>query len=139
MEERNVDFEIPLSREQWRELGENAKALGPSGFTWNEQDPDRIHVYLREQEARGIWSRLVSDEETYGTDRREIAQFVFNDGRPFAHLEAPPSLDEPAITSDEETALELGQERWVRDKWHYLLDKSGIHFESGYSPAREME
>jgi hypothetical protein len=126
VEERNLDFEIPMTRDQWRQVGERAKALRPSGFDWNDQEPDRIRVYLRDEEARGIWNRLLADEDRYGAHEIEIAQFVFNDGRPFAHLEAPSTLDEPQVLPQEEAAVEAGQEQYVRDKWHYLLEESGL-------------
>ena len=135
MQERNIDFDIPMTRDQWHELGENARALGPSGFRWSEQEPDEIRVLLRDEEARGLWSRFVSDEGVYGDQEIELARFVFNDGRPYAHLRAPAAADEPAVTDDQETALEAGEADWVRRKWHDLLDRSGLHFERGHVPG----
>ncbi|HET8655900.1 MAG TPA: hypothetical protein VFL93_10335 [Longimicrobiaceae bacterium] len=135
MHERNLDFEIPMTRDQWHEIGRSARALEPSGFTWTESDPDRIHVLMRDEEARGLWSRFVSDDDVYGAHERELAEFVFNDGRPYAHLKAPPAADEPSVTDEEEHSMAVGQEDWVRRKWDYLMEQSGIHFERGHIPG----
>jgi hypothetical protein len=133
MEERNLDLEVPLSETQWTQLGQAAKANQALGYEWKGNEPDRIHVYLRDEEARGLWDRLVSEENQYGAQRVEIAQFVFNDGRPFAHLEAPAAFEEPAVNSPQEDALEVGQERFVREKWHQLVERSGIQ-----GPTRDV-
>ena len=135
MEERNLDFEVPMTRDQWRQLGETAQRIHSLGYDWKGDEPDRIRVSLRDEEARGLWSRLVSDEGQYGAHEREIAQFVFNGGRPYAHLEAPSTLDEPQILPQEEEAAEVGQERFVREKWHQLLERAGIHFTPGHVPT----
>lgn len=133
MEERNVDLEIPLSEEQWFQIGKAAQANQALGYEWKGSEGDRIHVYLRDEEARGAWEGLVSDENLYGDQEVEIAQFVFNDGRPFAHLEAIPAFDEPSVTAPEEDALEVGQERFVRGKWHQLVERAGIQ-----EPSRDV-
>lgn len=136
MQERNVDFEIPLTRDQWDQLGRRAADLGPGdgGFGWQEQDPERIHVYLRDEDATGVWERYVSGEETYGGSEREVAQFVFNGGRPFARLEPPSTAEKPAITDAEEQGMEVGLERWVRGKWDVLMRESGLHYDRGHIP-----
>ena len=133
MEERNVDLEIPLSEEQWFQIGKAAQANQALGYEWNGSEGDRIHVYLRDEETRGMWDRLVSEENQYGAQKKEVAQFVFNDGRPFAHLEALPAFEEPAVNSREEDALEVGQERFVREKWHQLVERAGIQ-----GPSRDV-
>ena len=135
MEERNLDLQVPVSREQWGELGRTAQRIHSLGYDWSGDEPDRIRVSLRDEEARGLWTRLVSDEGKYGESEREIAQFVFNDGRPFAHLEAPVTLDEPQIQPQQEAALEEGQARFVREKWQVLLERAGIHFTPGHVPT----
>jgi hypothetical protein len=136
MQERNLDFEIPVSREQWEQLGRSAARLGEdSGYEWNPTEPDRIHLHLREEEARGVWDRFVSQEETYGEPSLELAEFVFNDGRPFARLQPPAAAEEPAITDNEEHAMDIGMERWVRDKWHELMRQSGLHYDPGHMPT----
>ncbi len=136
MEERNLDFEIPLTREQWEQVARRAAVLGreEGGFEWRESEPERIRVYLRNEEARGLWGDYVSEEETYGSPEREVAQFVFNDGRPYAHIEAPPSAQPPVVTQQEEQGMQLGLERWVREKWHNLLRDSGLHYDRGHVP-----
>lgn len=135
MEERNIDFDIPVTRDQWKQIAETAHGMEPSGYGWNGDDPERIRVFLRDEEARGLWSRFVSDEGQYGAHDLEIAQIEYNGGRPFAHLEALPTAVEPAISDGEQAAMEVGQERFVREKWHQLMERSGLHFTPGTIPT----
>lgn len=136
MRERNLDFEIPLTREQWDQAGRRAQALGPedAGLEWSERDAERIHVYLRDEDTPPLWRDHVSDDDRYGASRREIAQFVFNGGRPYAHLEAPAVADEPTITDQVERAMEVEAEQWVRGRWHTLMRESGLHYDRGHLP-----
>jgi hypothetical protein len=136
MREQNVDFEIPVTREQWEQIGRTAARLGPEegGYRWSDENPERIDVLLRDEEARGLWSNFVSDEEDYGDSEREVAHIVFNDGRPYARLEAQPSADEPAVNSVEEQAMVVGLERWLHDRWQGLMKESGLHYERGHIP-----
>jgi hypothetical protein len=136
MQERNLDFETPVSREQWEQLGRSASRLGEeNGYDWNPSDADRIHLRLREEEARGVWDRFVSDADAYGEPTLDVAELVFNDGRPFAKLQPPDAAEEPAITDAEEQAMEIGLERWVRSKWHELMRQSGLHYDPGHIPT----
>lgn len=136
MEERNLDFEIPLTREQWEQVARTAARLGEEGgFTWTEQEPERIRLALRDEEARGIWEDYVSAEETYGESTREIAEIVFNDGRPHGRVKPPASAREPAVNTTEKTAMQEGLERWLREKWHILIRESGLQYDRGYIPA----
>lgn len=64
----------------------------------------------------------------------EIARFVFNDGRTYAHLLALPAFQPPAITPPVESAVEVGQEKLVREKWHLLMERAGIQ-----SPTRTVD
>ena len=44
MHERNVDFEIGLTPEQWHELTQTAEALESIGYRWNGKDPQHIRL-----------------------------------------------------------------------------------------------
>lgn len=139
MQERNLDLDLPLRREQWNQIGERAAALEQDDgqFEW-AADRERITVYLSNDEARGLWRDLASEPQTYGGAQVEIAEFVFNDGRPYADLKVPPTWKPPAILPQEEAALDAQLERIVREKWHRLLEESGLHFEFGHvSPEVE--
>lgn len=139
MEERNLDFEIPLTREQWEQVGQTAARLGPKdwGLEWSEEERDRIHVYLRDEEAQsaGLWEDYLSDEGKYGRSEREVAQIVYNDGRPYAQVEAPVEAQEPVVTTPEKQAMQQGLERFVRDKWEVLMRESGLHYTRGHVPT----
>lgn len=135
MEERNLDFDLPVTQDQWEQIGRRAQALRPAGFEWKGDEPDRIHVYLRDEEARGLWKTMVSDEGEYGAQQIEVAQFVYNDGRPYAHLEASPSVQEPAVQQQQEAFMGIGQERSVREEWHHLLEESELHSDFGHVPT----
>lgn len=135
MEQRNLDLGLPVSSDQWGQLRRTAQAVRANGYLWSGDEPDRIRILLRDEESRGLWDRLVSDENRYGAHEVEVAQVVYNDGRPFAQLEAHPAFDEPSVTDGQETALEEGQAHFVRQKWHELLERSGIHFTPGHVPT----
>lgn len=125
--ERNLDLDIDLSETEWRQLGEAAQANHALGLDWSGDDPGRIRVYLRDEEVRGgVWERLVTDEGTYGAQEMEISHLVFNDGRPYAHLLALPAFQPPAVTPQVEAAVEVGQEKLVREKWHLLKERAGL-------------
>lgn len=89
---------------------------------------------MRDEDATGIWRNYVSDDQAYGSAKLEVAQFIFNDGRPYGHIEPPVSADEPAITDRDEQAMQTELERWVRGRWHELLRESGLHYERGHIP-----
>lgn len=136
MEQRNLDFSIELTDAQWVELGRRADALGPAdgGFDWDEREFGDIHVFLRLENAPDLWRDYVTEEGIYGLHEREVAQFRFNDGRPFAHIELPNLADEPVLTEQEEEAMRIELESWVRDRWDMLLRDAGIHYERGHLP-----
>jgi hypothetical protein len=129
MQERNIDFVIPLIREHWLELGVNAREE-PS-FRWSEEEPDVVHVDLTSDEAPGLWSLFVTDD-AYGPEQRELAQFFYNDGRPYGHLLAPPNVVPPVFTPEEEEEMDITREEWARERWHYLMVRSGLHYERGH-------
>lgn len=133
MEERNLDLDIRLRREQWEQIGRRAAALGQevAGYEWSG-DTDRVLVYLNEEEARGLWSDQVSSPETYGASRMEVAEVVYNDGRPYANLEMPDNVRPPAVRPQEAEAMQQGLAHFVREKWDRLLKESGVHYERGH-------
>ncbi len=136
MEERNLDFGIELTSDQWAELGRAADALGAeeAGFAWDEARFDEIRVLLRDVDAPNLWRDWVSSEQTYGGAELEVAQFRFNGGRPFAELEMPNFAEQPVVSDDEERAMQQELETWIRGKWRELLRSSGLHFDRGHLP-----
>jgi hypothetical protein len=62
-----------------------------------------------------------------------VARFHFNDGRPYAEIEADGVVEEPVYTEEEARTMQSELERWVRGKWHELLRESGVHYERGHT------
>ena len=138
MERRNLDFEIPLTREQWEQLGQSANFRPDYGvLRWAPAEFDAIHVSVREGDAPAGWEGLVPTDNDVPPDDREVARVVYNDGRPYAQLAPPPQPTPPAVPRAESEALDLHLERWVRAKWHELLRDSGLHYDRGALPATE--
>jgi len=137
MSDRNLDFEIPLTREQWEQLGQSANMREDFGvLRWSPEEFDVIHVAMSEEDAPIGWGVAVPRADA-PVSVREVARFQWNDGRPYAEIEAPDAPVPPAITAAERAALEIELARWVRTRWHLLLRESGIHFDRGALPARE--
>lgn len=136
MEKRNLDFNVDLTREQWLDLGRTAEAVGArgGGYGWDEDRELEIRVYLSDDDAPNLWRNLVADEGTYGATRREIAQFHFNGGRPYAEVHLPEGLEEPILTEQEQQVMRDELDGWLRDKWHALLRDSGQHYDRGHLP-----
>ena len=138
MQPRNLDFEIPLTREQWQQLGDSANLRPDYGvLRWDPAEFDVIRVAMREDEHPTGFADVVPRQDAVIADDVVVARFVYNDGRPYAHLEPPPNVVVPAVTADQERALEVQLERWVRDKWRGLLRDSGIKADRGALPDRE--
>jgi hypothetical protein len=134
----NLDFEIPLTAEQWHQLGESANARPDFGvMRWAPAERDVIHVSIRDEDAPAGWDTIAPADLGVVASDREVARFVYNDGRPYAQLIPPAGLAPPAVRPDEERALELGLERWVRGKWHELLRDAGIAYDRYALPAEE--
>ncbi|GJG88303.1 hypothetical protein tb265_34840 [Gemmatimonadetes bacterium T265] len=137
MNNHNLDFEIPLTREQWQQLGEAANLREDFGvLRWATSDFDVIRVSVHADDAPAGWDGIATRTE-FAADDREVARFVYNDGRPYARVEPPAEPAPPAITAAEDRALDVALDRWVRDKWHGLLRESGLHYESGALPTEE--
>lgn len=137
MERRNLDLEIPLTREQWQQLGETANLREDFGvLRWATAEFDIIRVSPHMDDAP-VGLEGIATQTDFAADDREIARFVYNDGRPYAHLEPPAEPAPPAITSAEDRALDVALERWVRDKWRGLMRDSGLHYDAGALPLDE--
>lgn len=140
MNPRNIDFEIPLTREQWQQLGEAANLRADYGvLRWAPANFDVIRVSAHTDDRPPGWDGIATAvAERRVADDREVARFIYNDGRPFAHLEPP---EQPAVgaglTQAGDAALDASLERWVRGKWHALLRDSGIHYDRGALPPDE--
>jgi len=137
MNRRNLDFEIPLTREQWQQLGEAADLREDFGvLRWAPSEFAVIRVSAHTDDAPKGWTDLATRID-FAADDREVARFVYNDGRPYAQLEPPAESASPAITSAQDHALDVALERWVRDKWHGLLRDAGLHDDAGVLPIEE--
>lgn len=137
MARRHMDLGIPLTREQWEQLGRGAESRPDFGvLRWTPAEFDLIHVAMREDEAPVGWGSVVPRADAPVSDR-EVARFRFNDGRPYAEIDAPSAPMPPIITASERQALEQALERWVRRRWRLLLRDSGLRYERGASPAEE--
>lgn len=104
---------------------------------WSPDKPDVIQISIREEELPPGWEAIAPPDDGRRPDDREVARFLYNDGRPFAQLEPPDEPKPPAISAEHDRELQVALERWVREKWHELLRLSGIHYDSGSLPAEE--
>ena len=139
MERRNLDLGIPLTREQWQQLGEGANLRPDFGvLRWAPAEFDVIHLSVREEDVPKGWADFAppADDVVAPADR-EVARFRYNDGRPFAQLEPIVQPSAPGVPFAQERRLEVNLERWVRDKWRELLRDSGLHYDRGALPAEE--
>jgi hypothetical protein len=139
VQHRNLDFEIPLLREQWDQLGNAANFRPDYGvLRWDPvQEWGVIRVAIRVDDAPSGWEGVVPDDDGIPPDDLEVARFVYNDGRPYAQVDLPAAPTTPAILPDEEQEMQVALERWVREKWHDLMRDSGIHYDRGALPATE--
>ena len=129
MARRNLDLGIPLTREQWEQLGRSAESRPDFGvLRWTPAEFDLIHVAMREDEAPVGWGSVVPRADAPVSDR-EVARFRWNEGRPFAAIDAPSAPMPPIVTASERQALEAALERWVRRRWQLLLRESGVRYE----------
>ncbi len=142
MERRNLEFGIEMTEAQWRQLEQTADALGSDrGFdagrsTEAPQGAHPIQAFMDGVRGPDAWRALLtSPDDLYGVPRREVAEFHFNGGRPFATIEVPPELvAPPAVAPDQEAQMQRELEAWLRHRWHELLSASGIHYERGHIP-----
>ncbi len=142
MERRNLELGIEMTEAQWRELEQTADTLGHDhGFdaAARAEAPFGAHpiqVFMDSERGPDAWRTLLtSPDDVYGVPRREVAEFHFNGGRPFASIEVPPELVEPpAVTAGQEREMQRELESWLRNRWHELLSASGIHYQRGHIP-----
>lgn len=138
MQPRNLDFEIPLTRAQWDQLAQSANFRPDFGvLRWTPDDPDVIQVSIREDDRPDGWAALTPPLADMPPEDREVARFVYNDGRPYARLEPPAQPVPPATLPQQDERLQRALERWVRGKWHELLRLAGIHYDRGALPSTE--
>lgn len=136
MEQRNLDLDLPMTAEQWDVLVRTADELGPAeGFRSTDGDPPEIDVLATPERAPAGWREWVSDREAYGDPERPAARLEFNGGSPYARIEPWADPDEPAILQPRVEALRQELERWVRGRWHELLERSGIDYVRGHVPT----
>lgn len=135
MEPRNLDFEIELTEDQWDDILRRAEVLGAEegGFARPDHNPGEIRVFLRPEDAPPLWRNYVGADDTYGVRNREVAQFRFNGGRPYAHIDSS-YVVAPVFTEEEESAMQAELESWVRGRWHDLLREAGLHYDRGHLP-----
>lgn len=133
MRKHNLDFGVPVGREQWEQLGRTAAALSPSasGLVWRGDEWSTIRVFLRRNDVPGELRELVNERDWAGMLEREVAQFLYNAGRPFARVLPIDAPDEPAISEGEEQRMRQALDRWVRLKWRHLMEASGLHYDRG--------
>lgn len=138
MQPRNIDFEIPLTREQWQQLGEAANLREDYGvLRWAPAEFDVIRVSAHSDDAPVGWENAATPPvATAAAADREVARLVYNDGRPYARLKGR-VLAVPGQGTPTDAAMSASLERWVRDKWHGLMRASGIHYDRGALPADE--
>lgn len=56
MEQRNLYFEIPLTREQWLQIAESANFRPDYGvMQWEPSEPEVIHLSIRVNDAPEGW------------------------------------------------------------------------------------
>ncbi len=140
MRKHNLDFGIPIAREQWDQLGRTAAALRPSGIglVWRGDEWSTIRVYLRKNDVPAELRSLVNDRDWAGMLEREVAEFRYNAGRPFATVLEIDAPDEPAISEAEEARMRQALDHWVRLKWSQLMEASGLHYDRGGTTADDV-
>ena len=137
MERRNLDLGIPLTRDQWLQLGEAADFQDDGGvLEWTPGEFDIIHVSILADDAPRGWNDISPDKRRRN-DEREVARFVYNEGRPMAELTTPAQPAPPVVSVQDERELDVELERWVRGKWHTLVSAAGLHDNPGAIPEKE--
>jgi len=137
MERRNLDLGIPLTREQWLQVGAAADFQPDDGvLEWTPSEFDVIHVSVRAADAPDGWSDI-APRAAGRNDEREVARFVYNEGRPMAQLTPPQQPEPPAVQASQDAELDVKLERWVRTKWHCLMEAAGLHDNAGAIPEKE--
>ena len=139
MARRNLDFGISLTRAQWEQLCRSANLRPDYGvFRWAPAEFDVIRVAMTEDERADDWAGAVPPADAHASDR-EVARFRWNDGRPYAEVEAPDAPPPPVVSAAVHEATERQLERWLREQWHLLLRQAGLTDDRGAIPADEPQ
>src|SRR5215216_2276302 len=78
MSRRTLDLGIPLTREQWEQLGQAANMRPDSGvLRWAPAEFDVIRVAIREDDAPAGWQAAAPRADASVSDR-EVARFRWN-------------------------------------------------------------
>jgi len=135
MQERNIDLDLPVTAEQWNMIVQTAEARGRVlGFRVEDGDPPGIVVLASLERAPTGWAQWLSPRSMYGEAEKEAARLVFNAGNPYAALE-PWATPEEELEEAELQARAHAFQRWVRDRWHELMQESGLRYVRGRVPA----
>lgn len=137
MERRNLDLGVPLTREQWLQVGAAADVQADDGvLEWTPREFDVIHVSIRPSDVPVGWNDLAPLPTARHRDT-EVARFLYNEGRPMAQLTPPSQPATPAVFVKEDREMQLELERWVRGKWQCLMESAGLHDNPGAIPLKE--
>ena len=138
MQRQNLDLGVPLTREQWEQVGSAADFIPDDGVLfWTPGEFEVIRVITKDSDAPESWRRYAEAATPPGVPEREVARLVYNDGRPYAQLHPPSAPAFPAVRAADEHEMQVDLERWVRAKWHLLLEQAGIRHNPGALPADE--
>ena len=97
MRRHNLDFDVPITPDEWEQLGRTAIARGgpPGGLSWDGDGVGDIAVFARVGDAPTLLREAVEPPGRLGPHEREVARFVYTDGRPYAAVEAVPQPTAP--------------------------------------------
>ena len=140
MRERRLDLGVPVTEEQWEQLGRTAKARGgrAAGFEWKGDEFGEIHLFARDADSPAALRSHLEPDDRYGRHELPIATFLYNGGRPYADVRSLSEPDEPGTTNDREHAMQREINGWVRNRWHDLLRDSGVHYVRGHGAGDEL-
>ena len=129
MQARNIDFDTSLTLREWEQLALSIASRADHGVAdWTPTEPDVIRLSIREGDYPEGWDGIVPPLDDLPPEEREVARIVFNDGRPYAHLEPPRQPERPVLLPQDDERMQLALEKWVREKWHELLRFSGLRY-----------
>lgn len=129
MEKRNLSLDVRVTAEQWDMLARTAQELGPNeGFDWRSDACNEIEVYMRADDAPGAWREWVVAGDTYGAHPIRVANFLWNDGDPFARNDLDVVPESPNVLPQDVQRMQSEFENWVRNSWQKLRRASGIPY-----------
>ena len=72
MQRRNIDVEIPVTRELWDQLGRDANLRPDFGvMRWSPAEPDFIQLFIREDDGPDGWNAITPPLDDMPEDRTE--------------------------------------------------------------------